>query len=133
MEEPFAQVGMGWAKGLIAAAALAGLTSVLLVMLLGSARILMAMSRDGLLPPLFSTIHPSFRTPWKSTLVVGVCVAAMGGLLPLDALLEMTNIGMAIRNTNSMVRTMIEGETPRASSRDSTTAIPCTQTRARAR
>jgi APA family basic amino acid/polyamine antiporter len=86
-------VGMEWAKGLIAAAALAGLTSVLLVMLLGSARILMAMSRDGLLPPVFSAIHPSFRTPWKGTLVVGVFVALMAGLLPLDALLEMTNIG----------------------------------------
>jgi APA family basic amino acid/polyamine antiporter len=86
-------VGMGWAKGLIAAAALAGLTSVLLVMLLGSARVLMAVSRDGLLPPFFSAIHPSFRTPWKGTIVVGICVALMAGLLPLDALLEMTNIG----------------------------------------
>jgi APA family basic amino acid/polyamine antiporter len=93
VSEAFAQVGMPWAKGLIAAAALAGLTSVLLVMMLGSARILMAMSRDGLLPLVFGAIHPSFRTPWKGTLLVGVCVAAMGGLLPLDALLEMTNIG----------------------------------------
>jgi APA family basic amino acid/polyamine antiporter len=95
VSEAFAHpsVGMGWAKGMIAAAALAGLTSVLLVMLLGSARILMAMSRDGLLPPFFSDIHPSFRTPWKGTLVVGFFVALMAGLLPLDALLEMTNIG----------------------------------------
>jgi APA family basic amino acid/polyamine antiporter len=84
---------MGWAKSLISAAALAGLTSVLLVMLLGSARVLMAVSRDGLLPPFFSAIHPSFRTPWKGTIVVGLGVAAMAGLLPLDALLEMTNIG----------------------------------------
>jgi APA family basic amino acid/polyamine antiporter len=95
VSEAFAHpaVGMGWAKGLIAAAALAGLTSVLLVMLLGSARILMAMSRDGLLPPLFAAIHPTFRTPWKGTMAVGVFVALMAGLLPLDALLEMTNIG----------------------------------------
>jgi APA family basic amino acid/polyamine antiporter len=95
VSEAFAHpsVGMTWAKGLIAAAALAGLTSVLLVMLLGSARILMAISRDGLLPPFFSAIHPSFKTPWKGTMVVGVFVALMAGFLPLDALLEMTNIG----------------------------------------
>jgi len=93
VSEAFAQVGMGWAKGLIAAAALAGLTSVLLVLLLGSARVLMAMSRDGLLPPFLSEIHPTFRTPWKGTMLVGVFVALMAGFLPLDALLEMTNIG----------------------------------------
>ncbi len=86
-------VGMGWAKGMISAAALAGLTSVLLVMLLGSARVLMAVSRDGMLPPFFSTIHPTFKTPWKGTIVVGIFVALMSGLLPLDVLLEMTNIG----------------------------------------
>jgi len=93
VSQAFAQVGMGWAKGLISAAALAGLTSVLLVMLLGSARVLMAMSRDGLLPPFFSSIHPKFKTPWKGTAVVGLFVSLMAGLLPLDALLEMTNIG----------------------------------------
>lgn len=93
VSQAFAQVGMGWAKALISAAALAGLTSVLLVMLLGSARVLMAVSRDGLLPPFFSNIHPAFKTPWKGTMVVGVFVALMAGLLPLDALLEMTNIG----------------------------------------
>ena len=87
------QVGMPWAKGMISAAALAGLTSVLLVMLLGSARVLMAVSRDGLLPPFFSTIHSKFKTPWKGTIVVGIFVALMSGLLPLDVLLEMTNIG----------------------------------------
>ena len=86
-------VGMGWAKALISSAALAGLTSVLLVMMLGSARVLMAMSRDGLLPPFFSTIHPTFKTPWKGTMAVGLFVALMAGLLPLDVLLEMTNIG----------------------------------------
>jgi basic amino acid/polyamine antiporter, APA family len=93
VSEAFKQINMGWAKGLIVSAALAGLTSVLLVMLLGSARVLMAMSRDGLLPPFFSAIHPVFRTPAKGTAVVGVFVALMAGLLPLEALLEMTNIG----------------------------------------
>jgi APA family basic amino acid/polyamine antiporter len=95
VSEAFAHpdVGMGWAKGLIAAAALAGLTSVLLVMMLGSARVLMAMSRDGLLPPFFSWIHPAFKTPAKGTMVVGAGIALMCGFLPLDALLQMTNIG----------------------------------------
>jgi APA family basic amino acid/polyamine antiporter len=93
VSQAFAQVGLAWAKPLIAAAALAGLTSVLLVMLLGSARILMAMSRDGLLWRFLSDIHPGFRTPWKGTIAVGIFVALMAGLLPLDALLEMTNIG----------------------------------------
>lgn len=93
VSQAFAQVNLHWAKGIISAAALAGLTSVLLVMLLGSARVLMAMSRDGLLPPVFSAIHPRFQTPYIGTAIVGVFVALMAGFLPLDALLEMTNIG----------------------------------------
>jgi APA family basic amino acid/polyamine antiporter len=93
VSQAFAQVGMPWAKAMISAAALAGLTSVLLVMLLGSARVLMAMSRDGMLPPFFSTVHPKFKTPWKGQAVVGVFAAVLAGFLPLDALLEMTNIG----------------------------------------
>jgi len=71
----------------------AGITSVLLVMLLGSARILMAMARDGLLPPALASVHPSFRTPWVSTLLVGAFAGLFAGLLPLGALLELTNIG----------------------------------------
>jgi APA family basic amino acid/polyamine antiporter len=93
VSDAFKQAGLPSAEFLIAAAGVAGITSVLLVMLLGSARVLMAMSRDGLLPPFFAAIHPAFRTPWKGTLVVGLFVALMAGLLPLDALLQMTNIG----------------------------------------
>jgi basic amino acid/polyamine antiporter, APA family len=89
----FRQRGMPGAELLIAAAGLAGITSVLLVMLLGSSRILMAMSRDGLLPKFFSEVHGKFRTPWKGTIVVGIFAAAMAGLLPLGALLQLTNIG----------------------------------------
>lgn len=91
--EAFGQRGMAWAKALITPAALAGITSVILVSLLGSTRVMMAMSRDGLLPPAFSNIHRSYKTPWKGTIVVGIVAALMGGLLPLDALLELTNIG----------------------------------------
>jgi APA family basic amino acid/polyamine antiporter len=93
VSDAFKQRGLGWAEALIGLAGVAGITSVLLVMLLGSARILMAIARDGLLPQFFADIHPSFRTPWKATLVVGFGVAVMAGLLPLDALLQMTNIG----------------------------------------
>jgi APA family basic amino acid/polyamine antiporter len=93
VSDAFKQAGLPKAEFLIAAAGVAGISSVLLVMLLGSARILMAMSRDGLLPRLFADIHPSFKTPWKATVVIGLGVALMAGLLPLGALLEMTNIG----------------------------------------
>jgi basic amino acid/polyamine antiporter, APA family len=93
VSEAFSQNNMKWAKGIILIAALSGLTSVLLVMLLGSARVLMAMARDGLLPPLFSDIHPTFKTPAKGTAIVGICVALLAGFMPLEALLEMTNIG----------------------------------------
>jgi len=93
VSDAFKKAGLPKAEFLIAAAGVAGISSVLLVMLLGSARILMAMSRDGLLPRLFADIHPSFRTPWKATIAIGIGVALMAGLLPLGALLEMTNIG----------------------------------------
>jgi basic amino acid/polyamine antiporter, APA family len=93
VSDAFKKAGLPKAEFLIAAAGVAGITSVLLVMLLGSARILMAMSRDGLLPPFFAAIHPTFRTPWKSTIAVGIGVAIMAGILPLGALLQMTNIG----------------------------------------
>jgi APA family basic amino acid/polyamine antiporter len=85
--------GLAKAEFLIAAAGVAGITSVLLVMLLGSARILMAMARDGLLPKLFSDIHPSFKTPWKATVVVGLGTAVLAGLFPIEDLVQMTNIG----------------------------------------
>jgi len=93
VSEAFNQVDLPWAKLLISAAGVAGITSVLLVMLLGSARVLMAMSRDGLLPPFLATVHPRFRTPWIGTIVVGVFGGLFAGLLPLGALLELTNIG----------------------------------------
>jgi APA family basic amino acid/polyamine antiporter len=91
--QAFGQRGMNWAKVIITPAALAGITSVILVSLLGSTRVMMSMSRDGLLPQAFSTIHPTFKTPWKGTILVGLLAAPMAGLLPLGALLELTNIG----------------------------------------
>ena len=90
----FQQKGIGWAEGLIAAAGVAGITSVLLVMMLSGPRVFLAMARDGLVPrSVFGVVHPRFRTPWKSTILIGLFVAVLSGLLPIDALLHLTNIG----------------------------------------
>lgn len=89
----FADIGMTWAAIIISIGALAGLTSVLLVLLLSQPRIFFAMSRDGLLLPWFSRIHPVFKTPINATLLTGVLVALMAGLTPIEVLAEMTNIG----------------------------------------
>ncbi len=92
--DAFKTVGLGWARFIIAMAGVAGITSVLLVMMLSAPRVFLAMARDGLVPSnIFASVHPTFRTPWISTILIGVCVAAMTGFLPLDALLLLTNIG----------------------------------------
>src|SRR5512141_792242 len=90
----FQQKGIGWAEGIIAAAGVAGITSVLLVMMLSGPRVFLAMARDGLVPQsFFGAVHEKFRTPWKSTIAIGVFVTVMAGFLPIDALLHLTNIG----------------------------------------
>jgi basic amino acid/polyamine antiporter, APA family len=90
----FAQVGLPWAQFLISLGALAGITSVLLVMMLSQPRILLAMARDGLVSPgFFGAVHDRFRTPYKATILVGFCVAVMGGFLPLRILADLVNIG----------------------------------------
>lgn len=90
----FDQVGLGWADGIIAAAGVAGITSVLLVMMLSAPRVFLAMARDGLVPKgFFADVHPTFKTPWKSTILIGVFVGVLAGLLPIGALLHLTNIG----------------------------------------
>src|SRR4029077_1026579 len=72
----FAHVGLPWAQFIISLGALTGITSVLLVMMLSQPRILLAMARDGLVPPgFFGAIHDRFRTPYKATILVGLCVA----------------------------------------------------------
>jgi APA family basic amino acid/polyamine antiporter len=92
--DAFRRQGLTAAQYLVAAGALAGITSVLLVMMLSQPRVLLAMARDGLLPPsFFGAVHEKFRTPWKSTILTGGFVAVMAGLLPLRILAEMTNIG----------------------------------------
>ena len=90
----FDQVGLGWARLLIAAGGVTGITSVLLVMLLSQPRVLLAMSRDGLLPPsFFGAVHEKYRTPWKSTILTGIFVSLLAAIMPIDELLELTSIG----------------------------------------
>ncbi len=79
--------------GIISLGAICGLTTVLLMLLYGQSRIFFSMSRDGLLPGVFSRVHPRFRTPYISSLLVGGCVALIAGLLPIDVVAELTNVG----------------------------------------
>ena len=94
VSDAFKQAGLPWAEFIIAAAGVAGITSVLLVLMLSAPRVFLAMARDGMVPPgFFGEVHPKFRTPWKSTILIGVFVATMTGFLPIDALLHLANIG----------------------------------------
>lgn len=85
--------GQQWATFLVELGALGGLATVMLVMLLGQSRVFYSMSRDGLLWPWASKIHPRFRTPYISSMVVGLFVAILATLLPLHILDEMTSVG----------------------------------------
>jgi APA family basic amino acid/polyamine antiporter len=90
----FAQAGLTWAQFFISLGAVAGITSVLLVMMLSQPRVLLAMARDGLVPQsFFGDVHEKFRTPWKSTILTGVFVAAASAFIPLRILAELVNIG----------------------------------------
>src|SRR5262249_53210182 len=94
VSDAFKQVGLPWAQFLISLGALTGITSVLLVLMLSQPRVMLAMARDGLVPPgFFGAVHERFRTPWKSTILTGVFVGSMGALVPLRVLAELVNIG----------------------------------------
>ncbi|MCL1908565.1 MAG: amino acid permease [Holophagaceae bacterium] len=90
----FRDVGLGWAEGIIAVAGVAGITSVLLVMMLSGPRVFLAMARDGLVPKsIFGAIHPKFRTPWIATIMIAIFVILLAAFGPIDFLLHLTNIG----------------------------------------
>ncbi|MGH9546317.1 MAG: amino acid permease [Terriglobales bacterium] len=98
IEAPIARAfldrGLVGASHIITLGALAGLTSVMLVMLLGQTRVLYSMANDGLLPKkFFAEIHPKWRTPWKNTILVGILAAVVGSLVPIDDIGKMVNIG----------------------------------------
>jgi APA family basic amino acid/polyamine antiporter len=82
-----------WFAKTIKIGAIIGLTSVILVLMYGQTRIFYTMARDGLLPKVFATVHPKFRTPWINTLLVGLVVAAAAGIFDINSLGDMTSVG----------------------------------------
>ncbi|MBI4444411.1 MAG: amino acid permease [Acidobacteria bacterium] len=89
----FSHLGLHWASGIVAFGAVVATTAVLLVFQLGQPRIFFAMSRDGLLPPWFSRVHPRFRTPHVTTMLTGAVVAAFAAFMDIGEAAELTNIG----------------------------------------
>jgi APA family basic amino acid/polyamine antiporter len=87
------RAGMGWMATLIKIGAIAGLSSVILVMLLGQSRIFWTMSRDGLLPQFVNRVHPKFRTPWITSIVTGIGVAIFSAILPVREAASLVSIG----------------------------------------
>jgi APA family basic amino acid/polyamine antiporter len=85
--------GMFWLRPIVKIAAIAGLSSVILVMLLGQPRIFFTMSKDGLLPPVFSKVHPRFKTPYVSTIITGTVAMIIAGILPITILGQLVSIG----------------------------------------
>jgi basic amino acid/polyamine antiporter, APA family len=85
--------GQRWLATAVEIGAIAGLSSVMLVMLMGQPRIFFSMSHDGLFPPVAAKIHPRFGTPYVTTVLTGVVCAVAGGILPIDILAELTSIG----------------------------------------
>ncbi len=91
--EALHNIGYDWLGTGVVVGILAGYTSVILVMLLGQSRVFYSMSRDGLLPKLFSDVHPKFKTPWRCNLIFMVFVSMFSGFVPLSSLGDMTSIG----------------------------------------
>jgi APA family basic amino acid/polyamine antiporter len=85
--------GFGWLAKLVTVAILAGFSSVILVMLMGQSRVFYSMSNDGLLPKIFSDIHPKFRTPYKSNMILFLFVGLFAAFVPGDIVGDMTSIG----------------------------------------
>jgi APA family basic amino acid/polyamine antiporter len=89
----FESVGLSFVSSVISVGALAGLTSVVLILMLGQSRVLFAMSRDHLLPPAMGAVHPRYGTPYRITIGTGVVVALLAGFLPISVLADLVNIG----------------------------------------
>jgi APA family basic amino acid/polyamine antiporter len=87
------RIGLPWFAVLVKIGAIAGLSSVMLVLLYGQTRIFYTMSKDGLLPTALATVHPKFKTPWINTIVVGLAACGAAGFISLDALADLSNVG----------------------------------------
>ncbi|MCE3258967.1 MAG: amino acid permease-associated region [Bacteroidetes bacterium] len=103
----FSGIGINWAVFIITLAATAGLTSVMLVMMLGQTRIFLGMAKDGLLPPFFKNLHASFKTPHKSTILVGAIISIIASLTPIDKISEMCSMGTLLAFAMVCVAVMI--------------------------
>ena len=91
--EALSVAGYRWGAAVVAVGAVAGITSVLVVMMIGQIRVFFAMSRDGLLGPWLSAVHPAFRTPHHATYLTGIAVAVLAAFIPIGDAADMTNIG----------------------------------------
>jgi APA family basic amino acid/polyamine antiporter len=92
-------MGLSWgpaASVIISFGAICGLTTVLLVMMFGQSRIFFAMSRDGLIPPSFTKVHPTWRTPIYSTIFFGICIAIVAAFTPINIVGSLTNMGTLV-------------------------------------
>ena len=100
VDEPIAKavdiIGLGWFAVAVKIGAIMGLSSVMLVLVYGQTRIFYAMSRDGLIPPFFSKLHPKYKTPHINTIVVGLIVAIGAGTTPLSTLGDLVSVGTLI-------------------------------------
>jgi APA family basic amino acid/polyamine antiporter len=85
--------GLAWLRVPVKIGAIAGLSSVILVMLLGQPRIFYTMAKDGLLPPFLAQVHPKFRTPWIASIITGAVAMLIAGLFPIGLLGELVSIG----------------------------------------
>ncbi|MBI1968130.1 MAG: amino acid permease [Gemmatimonadetes bacterium] len=112
------RAGLGWMASLIKIGAIAGLSSVILVMLLGQSRIFWTMSKDGLLPQFVNNIHPKFKTPWITSIVTGIAVAIVSGLLTVREAGSLVSIGtllaFVIVSAGILVLRLREPNLPRA-------------------
>ncbi|WP_327294646.1 MULTISPECIES: amino acid permease [unclassified Streptomyces] len=93
LADAFKSVGHPFWAGVISFGAAVGLTSVCMILLLGQSRVFFAMSRDGLLPKVFSRVHPKFGTPYRSTILLGLIVALVAGFTSISVLADLVNIG----------------------------------------
>ncbi len=98
---------LSWLAGWIKLGAIAGMTSVMLVMMLGQPRIFYAMSRDGLLPPVFRRVHPTHKTPYVGTLITGTLAALIAGLFPVTILGELVSIGTLLAFTTVCIGVLV--------------------------
>jgi APA family basic amino acid/polyamine antiporter len=91
--DAFLRLGYNWVSGIISAGAIAGLTTVMLVLYYGLTRVFFAISRDGLLPPVFSSVHPKTQTPVRVIIVSGIIMSLIAGFTPISQVAELVNIG----------------------------------------